>query len=84
MSLWNYTRVRVVGFTFKLKVWVFFFFIYFFSFLYLHDTGGIWQSAETMGSFIEVLREQMTFLLEQGLYDSAEMLVCISICLCAV
>ncbi|XP_024362158.1 anaphase-promoting complex subunit 7 isoform X1 [Physcomitrium patens] len=27
-----------------------------------------------MGSFIEVLREQMTFLLEQGLYDSAEML----------
>lgn len=29
-----------------------------------------------MGSSIEALREQMTFLLEQGLHDSAEMLVC--------
>jgi len=33
------------------------------------------QIAETMGSSVEVLREQMIFLLEQGLHDSAEMLV---------
>lgn len=37
--------------------------------------GGNFQVAETMGSSIEVLREQMTYLLEQGLHDSAEMLV---------
>lgn len=30
---------------------------------------------KAMGSSIEVLREQMAFLLEQGLHDSAEMLV---------
>jgi len=39
--------------------------------------AGIFQVAETMGSSIEVLREQMIFLLEQGLHDSAEMLVCV-------
>jgi hypothetical protein len=35
-----------------------------------------------MGSSIEVLREQMTFLLEQGLHDSAEMLVGVCRLLC--
>lgn len=29
-----------------------------------------------MGSSIEVLREQMVFLLDQGLHESAELLVC--------
>lgn len=34
------------------------------------------KGAGRMGSSIEVLREQMVFLLDQGLHESAELLVC--------